>query len=137
MNRLQFGVPCPPYLENAANYKGIIMAINVEIQDRSARMVLPARFNRTVNRDFKVAYTPLLDNLSVHEIELDFSAVVYIDSSALGMLLQLRETASRVNKPIWLLNVFGLVLKAFEVTQLSRIFNLRQVDICNSEEKFA
>lgn len=111
------------------------MAINVQIQDRLACMALPVRFDLHVYNDFKKSYTLLLDNVMVRELELDFSWVKYIDSSGLAMLLQLHEHANRVNIPISLLNVFGIALKAFDVANLSSIFNIRPSEAVYINEK--
>jgi len=101
------------------------MAINVQINDHLARIVMSGRFDFQVHRDFKDAYTPLLDNAAVHEIEVEMSRVDYLDSSALGMLMLLNERAKTVNKPIALLNTSGVVSKVLEVANFSKIFNIK------------
>jgi N-methylhydantoinase A len=63
------------------------MAINVQILDHAARINMHGRFDFQVHREFKDAYTPLLDNPVVREIEVEMSKVDYLDSSALGMLM--------------------------------------------------
>ena len=65
------------------------MAINVQVQDHMARINMFGRFDFQVHREFKDAYTPLLDNNAVREIEIEMSKVDYLDSSALGMLMLL------------------------------------------------
>ena len=39
-------------------------------------------------------------------------------------------------KPVSLLNVSGIALKAFDVINLSRLFNFRHTEVSNIEEKF-
>ncbi|MDO8812667.1 MAG: STAS domain-containing protein [Gallionella sp.] len=101
------------------------MAINVQIHDRSARIAMSGRFDFQVHRDFKDAYTPLLDNAAVREIEVEMSKVDYLDSSALGMLMLLNERAKAANKPVALLNTSGVVSQVLEVANFSKIFNIR------------
>ncbi|MDD5299682.1 MAG: STAS domain-containing protein [Gallionella sp.] len=101
------------------------MAINVQIHDRSARITMSGRFDFQVHRDFKDAYTPLLDNAAVREIEVEMSKVDYLDSSALGMLMLLNERAKAVNKPVALLNTSGVVSQVLEVANFSKIFNIK------------
>lgn len=101
------------------------MAINVQIHDRSARIAMSGRFDFQVHRDFKDAYTPLLDNAAVREIEVEMSKVDYLDSSALGMLMLLNERAKAVNKPVALLNTSGVVSQVLEVANFSKIFNIK------------
>lgn len=101
------------------------MAINIQIRNRSARISMAGRFDFKVHRDFKDAYTPLLDNAAVHEIEIEMSKVNYMDSSALGMLILLNERANAANKTVVLLNASGAVSQLLEVANFSRIFNIK------------
>ena len=101
------------------------MAISVQIHDRSARISMSGRFDFQVHRDFKDAYTPLLENAAVREIEVEMSKVDYLDSSALGMLMLLNERAKAANKPVALLNTSGVVSQVLEVANFSKIFNIK------------
>lgn len=102
------------------------MAINVRIHDRSACIAMSGHFDFKVYLDFKAAYTPLLDNVAVHEIEIEMCKVDYLDSSALGMLMLLYEHAKAVNKVVSLLNSSSVVTKLLEVANFSRVFSIRQ-----------
>ena len=104
------------------------MDINVQIHGRSARISAVGRFDFKVHRDFQDAYKPLLDNPALREIEIEMDKLVYIDSSALGMLLQLDERARAVNKTIALLNTSGTVSKMLDVANFSKLFNIRHTD---------
>src|SRR3989338_3970610 len=101
------------------------MAINVQIQDRSACIAMTGRFDFEVHRDFKNAYMPLINNGAVREIEIEMSKVDYLDSAALGMLMLLNERAKEANKPVSLLNASGVASKVMEVANFSRIFNIK------------
>lgn len=101
------------------------MAINVQIIDHSARIAMSGRFDFQVHRDFRDAYTPVLENATVREIEVEMGKVDYLDSSALGMLMLLNERAKAVNKPVSLLNTSGVVSQVLEVANFSRIFNIK------------
>jgi len=103
------------------------MAINVQIQGNVARIDMYGRFDFQVHREFKDAYTPLLDNSAVREIEIEMSRVDYLDSSALGMLMLLNERAKAVSKPVTLLNTSGVVSQVLGVANFSKIFNIKQV----------
>ncbi len=102
------------------------MAINVQITNKTARINMFGRFDFQVHREFKDAYTPLIDNAEVKEIEVEMSKVDYLDSSALGMLMLLNERARAVNKPITLLNTSGVVSQVLAVANFSKIFNIKQ-----------
>lgn len=108
------------------HHKGVIMAINVQILNNTGRINMYGRFDFQVHREFKEAYTPLLDNPDVREIEVEMSKVDYLDSSALGMLMLLNERAKAVNKPVTLLNTSGVVSQVLGVANFSKIFNIKQ-----------
>ncbi|OGS90171.1 MAG: anti-anti-sigma factor [Gallionellales bacterium GWA2_59_43] len=101
------------------------MAISVQIHDNVARISMSGRFDFQVHREFKDAYTPLIDNAAVREIEVEMARVDYLDSSALGMLMLLNERAKGANKAVALLNTSGVVSQVLEVANFSRIFNIR------------
>ena len=101
------------------------MAINIQIKDASARIIMSGRFDFQVHREFKDAYAPLLENTAVREIGVEMSKVDYLDSSALGMLMLLNERAKAANKPISLLNTSGVVSQVLEVANFSKIFSIK------------
>ena len=101
------------------------MAINVQIQGASARIIMSGRFDFQVHREFKDAYAPLLENPEVHEVGVELSKVDYLDSSALGMLMLLNERAKSANKPVSLLNTSGVVSQVLEVANFSKIFSIK------------
>ncbi|MDD5300376.1 MAG: STAS domain-containing protein [Gallionella sp.] len=103
------------------------MAINVQTRGHSARVAVSGRFDFQVHRDFKDAYTPLLDNAAVSEIEVEMSKVDYMDSAALGMLLLLSECAHVANKPVVLANASGTVSRVLKIANFSKIFNIKSV----------
>ena len=111
------------------------MAINVRIYECSARVAMSGRFDFKVHRDFKDAYTPLLDNAAIHEIEIEMSQLDYVDSSALGMLMLLSERANAVNKTVSLLNTTGAVSKLLEVANFNQIFNIKHTSVFNTDSR--
>lgn len=56
-------------------------------QDGSKAVVkLAGRFDFNTHREFRAAIDPLVADTSVGTVNIDFSGVEYLDSSALGML---------------------------------------------------
>jgi anti-anti-sigma factor len=100
------------------------MAITVQIRDNAARIAMSGRFDFQVHREFKDAYTPLIEDAAVREIGVDLNKVDYIDSSALGMLMLLNERAKGGNKSVVLQNPSGVVSQVLEVANFSRIFKI-------------
>ncbi len=103
------------------------MAINVQIRGYSACIDTTGRFDFQVHCDFKDAYTPLLDNAAVREIEVEMSKVDYMDSAALGMLLLLSERAKAADKTVVLAHASGTVLRVLEVANFNKIFNIKHM----------
>jgi len=65
----------------------------VKAEDNVGHLILIGQFDSNLNREFRQASQELLDNPEVQEIRIDFDQVPFLDSAALGMLLQLKERA--------------------------------------------
>ena len=103
------------------------MIVSVNIPSGAARIVMPDRFDFTLNHKFTKSYTPLLNDTAIREIEIELSAVEFLDSSALDMLMLLKERATATNKSISLLNISILISRVLEITDLSGTFNVRHM----------
>lgn len=57
-------------------------------------------------------------------IEIDLENVDYLDSSALGMLLLLREKARALDKVVTLNRCHGLALKVLNVANFDKLFTM-------------
>jgi anti-anti-sigma factor len=83
---------------------------------------LSGSFDFKFFQEFRRLYEPALNNSDIYTIEIDLNNVEYIDSSALGMLLQLREKAS--DKKIVLSHCPASVREVLEVANFNRLFEL-------------
>jgi anti-anti-sigma factor len=97
---------------------------NVETAPGRARIRLNGRFDFSSHRIFRESYTPSLDAGGVSELEIDLGEVDYLDSSALGMLLMLREKAQAANKKIVLSNCKGSVRQVLEIANFGKLFTI-------------
>ncbi len=86
-------------------------------------MILAGHFTFDAYREFKSQYTPLVDNDDFTELEIDLGHVEYLDSSALGMLLLLRERLH--DKTVVLSNAKGTVKQVLEVANFHHLFTMR------------
>lgn len=102
-----------------------IMQIKTTRDHDKAKIVMSGRFDFNSHRQFRDAYDEMLQNPEVMEIEIDLGEVDYLDSSALGMLLLLREKTSNVNKTIALTNCRGIVQQVLEVANFNKLFTIR------------
>ena len=102
------------------------MIVNKHTPRGAARIAMPSRFDSTINHKFTKSYIPLLGDAAIREIEIELSTVEFLDSSALDMLMLLKERAMAANKSISLLNMSTLMSRALEITDLSGMFNIRR-----------
>lgn len=96
-------------------------------------------FDYALAEPFEKAYQDCV--VAKHYI-LDMSDVGYIDSSALGMLLNLREQAFSHGAKVSIINMNDVVLEIFRVLNFHKIFkpeynskNFRVVWVAEPEEK--
>ncbi len=60
------------------------------------------------------------------QIVIELSAVDFIDSSGLGMLLLLRDHCDKLQKKLVLSNPGGQVRKTFHLARFSQLFTIRE-----------
>ena len=100
------------------------MDIQTTINADKATLRLKGRFQFDSHREFRSAYEPLIANPAVRVVVLDFSAGDYLDSSALGMLLLLREKLGHVGKEVELTGTHGMVKQVLEIANFARLFRI-------------
>jgi len=103
------------------------MDIPVQFEADKARITLPHAFDLAVQAGFRQAYSNALMNSAVREIEIDFTAVGYIDSSALGSLLLLRQRAEAMVKNISFRQCHPEVMKTLTMANFHRIFDINRM----------
>jgi anti-anti-sigma factor len=101
------------------------MQANLETNDGKARIRLNGRFDFSAHRTFRESYSPALDARDVREVEIDLAQVDYMDSSALGMLLMLREKAQAANKSVCLANCRGSVRQVLDIANFGKLFAMK------------
>jgi anti-anti-sigma factor len=89
-----------------------------------ATIKLVGRFDFNTHREFRSAYEPLVGDASVRSVVVDFSGVDYLDSSALGMLLMLRDKLGGANKEVCLLGVRGNVKQVLDIANFGKLFQI-------------
>jgi anti-anti-sigma factor len=90
-----------------------------------AKIVLNGRFDFGSHRDFKTSYEAPLGASDVRELEIDMAGVEYLDSSALGMLLILKERAGATNKRVAITNCRGAVKQVLDIANFGKLFPMR------------
>lgn len=100
------------------------MQVNVVKNAGTADLRLSGRFDFNAHREFRGAYEPLISDAQVRGINIDLGAVEYLDSSALGMLLMLRDKAGAANKGLALVNVRGAVKQVLDIANFGKLFKI-------------
>lgn len=100
------------------------MQVSSNIQQDKAVLTLNGRFDFNSHRDFRSGYDELLQNNAVKQLEVNLNGVDYLDSSALGMLLLLKERAAAANITLELTNCRGMVKQVLDVANFGKIFNI-------------
>ena len=73
---------------------------------------------------FRETTHPVLEIPELHRLVLDLSALGYLDSSALGMFLLLRDKAAAKNIRITLKNPSALVMNILTTVQFFHLFDI-------------
>lgn len=100
------------------------MRASVHTDGAKAQIKLAGRFDFNTHRDFRNACDPLVADEGVREIMIDFEEVEYLDSSALGMLLMLRDKVSGTGKDIVLARVGGSVKQVLDIANFGKLFRI-------------
>jgi anti-anti-sigma factor len=101
------------------------MQINTNEDGQKAVLKLEGRFDFNASREFRDSYEQILSRRQIESIDVDLADVNYLDSSALGMLLLLREKAEPAGVKLSLINSRGAVRQILEVANFHKLFTLR------------
>lgn len=100
------------------------MQASILNESGKAVIKLVGRFDFNTHREFRSAYEPLVGDTSVRTVVVDFSGVDYLDSSALGMLLMLRDKLGGANKEVALAGVRGNVKQVLDIANFGKLFQI-------------
>ena len=81
---------------------------------------LPEKFDFHLHREFKQAY----EEAGIKKLVLDMNKTQFMDSSALGMLLQLKEYAEQTNSNVSIKNASKNVLQIMEIAHFDKLFKV-------------
>jgi len=100
--------------------------MQASILNESGKVIikLAGRFDFNTHREFRAAYEPLITDSTVRSVAVDFAGVDYLDSSALGMLLMLRDKLGGGNKDVALTGVRGNVKQVLDIANFGKLFQI-------------
>lgn len=100
------------------------MQASILNESGKATIKLNGRFDFNTHREFRAAYEPLVGDTAIRSVVVDFSGVDYLDSSALGMLLMLRDKLGGANKEVALAGVRGNVKQVLDIANFGKLFQI-------------
>lgn len=98
------------------------MEASVIVSGNVATIDVIGRFDFSAHRSFKEAYDPLLGNSEISTLDINLSGVDYMDSSALGMLLMVRDRAQAANKKVMLSKPNHTVSQILDIANFAKLF---------------
>jgi anti-anti-sigma factor len=101
------------------------MAISYEFENGILTIKLAGRLDFAMHQAFSEAYSSHAPD-RVQQYILDMRALTYLDSSALGMLLLLKDHASKTAK-ISIINCSKDVSKIFEIANFNQLFEIEKL----------
>ena len=99
------------------------MQTNLSVADGKAVIKLQGRFDFNAHREFREIIDKAMA-ATAREMQIDMSGVDYLDSSALGMLLMLRDKAKTATRDVALTNCSGAVKQVLEIANFSKLFKV-------------
>ncbi len=87
---------------------------------------LPNRFDFNYHQTFSQECNSLLNDQACQSVELDFSQVQYLDSSALGMLVLLaKKNKGQGNKTLIIQGAQNTAKEILEMANLNKLYEFR------------
>ncbi|HEY3400259.1 MAG TPA: STAS domain-containing protein [Geothrix sp.] len=102
------------------------MSLSLHQDSQTSSLRLEGRFMFEAHTHFRNATQNLLDATTARQITLELSGLSYMDSSALGMLLLLREKAEAKDIKVVLANPSPAVMEILKIVQFGKLFDIRE-----------
>lgn len=100
------------------------LQIQTSVSGQTARIALSGRFDFTSQQQLRAGYEAPLDDEGVRLVEIDLGGVAFLDSTAMGLLLLLKERATGADKELVLTNCQGAPLLVLKMAHFDRIFTM-------------
>lgn len=95
----------------------------VTVKEGRAHIRLQGRFDFNAHREFREAIDTVLGSPAT-VVVVDFAGVEYLDSSALGMLLMLRDRAKSAAREVTLSGCRGAVKQILDIANFGKLFKI-------------
>lgn len=98
-----------------------MLQANKSDDGRVLTIILPEKFDFQLHNEFRNLYEP---EKNVKSLVLDMNKTSYMDSSALGMMLQLKEHADSCNGKVTIKNAKGNIMQIIEIAHFDKLFTM-------------
>jgi anti-anti-sigma factor len=98
------------------------MSIETAVNDNKLTIRITGRFDFGLHKDFRNASDKI--NANIRQVMVDLGRTEYVDSSALGMLLVLREKMGGDRAAVKITNASMEVKKVLEIANFNQLFTL-------------
>lgn len=98
------------------------MSVKVDIEDNLMTLTVIGRFDINVQSEFRGAFES--QNGSVRMCVVDLSEVSHMDSSALGMLLLLRDWAGKEGAQVSLVGANKDIMEILHIANFEKMFSI-------------
>lgn len=101
------------------------MSVNTQVSDDGQKLTISikGRFDFAKHQAFRESYEQL-DNQRPNSVVVDLKEATYLDSSALGMLLLLRDHAGGDDSDVRLVNSSSDVRKILAISNFDKLFDI-------------
>lgn len=100
------------------------MQVTQRLNNDVAVLALTGRFDFNAHREFREGYESLMQKPGIRALEIDMGGVDYLDSSALGMLLLLKDSAASRNIKLQITRTSGTVRQILEIANFNKLFSI-------------
>jgi HptB-dependent secretion and biofilm anti anti-sigma factor len=100
------------------------MPFEIRSEKEISVIYLSGRLVFDSHRDFREITQQALARAETRILQLDMEKVEYLDSSALGMLLMLKEKAETSGKSIQIKNLKGMARQVLQIANFHKVFTI-------------
>lgn len=101
------------------------MSVKLRVNDGCAVVAVQGQFNFTVNQLFRETTLEAINTPHLRRLEINLNETVYLDSSALGMLLVMAEDAKiKGIEQLALTGAKPAVRKVLDMAKFSKFFSI-------------
>lgn len=100
------------------------MSVTLSLLSGTGTLAISGRFTFEIHRELRKLSEQALDDPECARLDMDLSGVAYLDSSALGMLLLVKEKAAALGKSVRLKGAHGHTLQILQTVKFDSMFEL-------------